>query len=213
MLLTILALAPTCLPAQTPAQSNEDTNAVPPKHILFIIPNFRTSPTLKDYKPLTPKQKFNIAKMDTFDRGTVALALAFAGESQLANSDKSFGQGVEGYAHRFGTSYADFAIGNFMTEAIYPTILHQDPRYFRRGTGTKISRLGYAMGQIFWTHHDNGHGEPNYSEILGNATSVAISETYYPDNRRASDAIQSLGTQLGVDMVSNILKEFAIGKK
>ncbi len=49
------------------------------KRIFGIIPNNRTSPSLKDYKPLSSKQKFEIARQDSFDRGTVVLAAAFAG--------------------------------------------------------------------------------------------------------------------------------------
>ena len=71
-----------------------------------------------------------------------------------------------------------------------------------------MSRLGYAAKQIFWTHKDSGGTQFNYSEVIGNATAVAISNSYYPDNRNASDAVSRLGTQLGVDMASNILKEF-----
>ena len=178
------------------------------KRIFWIIPNFRTSPTLEEYKPLRPSAKFKIAAMDSFDRGTVALAAAFAGEAQLANATPAFGQGVKGYARYFGTAYGDFVIGNFMTEAIYPSILHQDPRYFRRGTGSGWSRLGYAIGQIFWTHTDAGGAQFNFSEIAGNSTAVAISNTYYPDNRTATNAISKLGVQLSVDAASNVLKEF-----
>jgi hypothetical protein len=95
-----------------------------------------------------------------------------------------------------------------MTEAIYPTILHQDPRYFRRGTGRGWSRLAYAVGQIFWTHADSGHTQFNFSEVVGNSTAVAISNAYYADNRTFSNGVSKLGVQLGVDMASNILKEF-----
>jgi hypothetical protein len=178
------------------------------KRIFGIIPNYRTSPSLKDYKPLTPKEKFRIASQDAFDRGTIVLAAAFAGESQLTNANPSFGQGAEGYAQYFGASYADFVVGDYMTEAIFPTLLHQDPRYFRKGTGGGLSRLGYAAGQIFWTHKDSGGGAFNFSEIVGNSAAVAISNTYYKDNRDAVDNVSRLGTQIGIDMASNVLKEF-----
>jgi hypothetical protein len=178
------------------------------KRIFGIIPNFRTSPSLKNYEPLRPAEKFKIASQDSFDRGTVALAALFAGQAQLTNATPSFGQGVAGYARYLGTSYADFVIGDYMTEAIYPTLLHQDPRYFRRGTGTGWARLGYAVDQIFRTHKDSGGTQFNYSEVIGNSTAVAVSNAYYPDNRTASNAISKLGIQLGVDMSSNILKEF-----
>jgi hypothetical protein len=180
-----------------------------PKRIFGFIPNYRTSPSLVNYEPLTTTQKFKLATQDSFDRGTFVLAAAFAGEGQLTNSNKSFGQGAAGYGRYYGTSLADWVIGDYMTEAIYPTLFHEDPRYFRRGTGSKWSRLGYAVGQIFWTHTDSGGTQFNYSEIVGNSTAVAISNAYYPDNRTASNAVSKLGTQIGVDMASNILKEFS----
>jgi hypothetical protein len=149
-----------------------------------------------------------IATQDSFDRGTVVLAAAFAGEGQLTNANPSFGQGAAGYGRYFGTAYSDLVIGNYMTEGIYPTIFHQDPRYFRRGTGSGWSRFGYAVGQIFWTHADTSRGQFNYSEILGNSTAVAISNAYYQDNRDPADAASKLCVQIGVDMAANVLKEF-----
>jgi hypothetical protein len=178
------------------------------KRILGIIPNYRTSPSLQNYEPLTSREKFKIASEDAFDRGTVGLAALFGGEGQLTNSNRSFGQGAAGFGRYFGASYGDFLIGDYMTEAVFPTLLHQDPRYFRRGTGSRWSRLGYAMGQIFWTHRDSGGTQFNFSEVLGNATAVAISTSYYENKRTASDAVSGLGTQLGVDMAANVLKEF-----
>jgi hypothetical protein len=182
---------------------------VTPKRILGIIPNFRTTPTLKDYAPITTRQKFKLATQDSFDRGTVILSALFAGMGQATDANHSFGQGAEGYGKYFGTSFADFVIGNYMTEGIYPTIFHQDPRYFRRGTGGTWARLGSAVGQIFWTRRDAGGRQFNFSEIAGNSTAVAISNAYYPDNRNASDAASRLVVQIGVDMASNILKEFS----
>jgi len=190
----------TISPAQTPTPKNG--------RIFGIIPNNRTWPSLKDYHPLTPREKFDIARQDSFDRGTLILAAVFAANSQRTNSDPSFGQGVQGYARYFGTSYGDFVIGNYLSEAVYPTLLHQDPRYFRRGVGSKWTRLGYSVGQIFWTHTDSDRTQLNYSELLGNSTAVAISSAYYPDNRNVSDAASKLGLQIGVDMASNVLKEF-----
>src|SRR3954453_17147024 len=95
-----------------------------------------------------------------------------------------------------------------MTGGIFPSLLHQDPRYFRRGTGNTRSRLCYAMGQISLTHGDSGSTQFNFSEIVGNSTAVAISNLYYSDNRTASDAVSKLGIQIGFDMASNVLKEF-----
>jgi hypothetical protein len=193
------------LTSPVPAQQEEDT----PKRILGLIPNYRTSPSLMDYTPLTTKQKFQMGVHDSFDRGTLIMSAGFAGQSQLTKDSPSYGQGAAGYAKYFAASYGDFMIGNFMTESAFPTVLHQDPRYFRRGTGSVLSRLGYAASQIFWTHRDSGGMEFNYSEIAGNSAAVAVSTAYHPDGRTPSAAAAKLGIQIGVDMVGNILKEFS----
>ncbi|MBV8569325.1 MAG: hypothetical protein JO319_01825 [Acidobacteriaceae bacterium] len=200
-------------PPQPGTLKTDDTkngNSNPPesKRIFWIIPNYRTSPSLHPYVPLTAKEKFTIATKDAFDRGTFILAALFAGQGQLTNSNPSFGQGAAGYARYFGTSCADWVIGDYMTEAIYPVMLHQDPRYFRNGKGGRWSRLGYAMSQVVITHGDSGKTQFNFSEIVGNSTAVAISEAYYPDNRDWQDAVSRLGSQVGVDMAANVLKEF-----
>lgn len=199
--LTLLAVA---LASALPALSQE----APPEHVLWIVPNFRTTLDTGKYTLLSPKDKFRIAKQDTFDRGTVALAAVFAAENQFSRSQPSFGNGVGAYAHYWATNYADFAIGNFMTEGVFPTLLHQDPRYFRRGSGSAWSRLESAVGQIFITRTDSGGRQFNYSEIAGNSAAVAISMAYDPASRRVSNAASQLGVQVAVDMAANILKEF-----
>jgi hypothetical protein len=200
------------LQAQSPSPPSSAGASNPPepehKRLFGIIPNYRTTPLPAHYEPLTAGEKFKLATQDAFDRGTFLLAGAFAGQGQLTNNNPSFGQGTAGYARRFGTSFADWAIGDYMTGAIYPVMLHQDPRYFRLGTGSGFHRLTHAMKQIFWTRTDSGGHAFNCSEVCGNATAVAISQAYYPDNRTASNAVGQLGIQLGVDMASNIMKEF-----
>jgi len=106
------------------------------KRILEIVPNYRTSPSLVNYEPLTVGAKFKLASEDSFDWGAFVLAGFFAGEAQLTNANRSFGQGAAGFGRYYGAAYGDQVIGNFMAEAIFPTALHQDPRYFRRGIGT-----------------------------------------------------------------------------
>lgn len=202
----------------TPAATGQASRAAPaqvaplpeplPRRIFGIIPNYKSHPSLKDSQPLSAGQKFKLAARDSFDPGTFLLAAAFAGLGQASNSTPSYGQGMAGYGRYYGSVYGDLIIGNFMTDAVFPSLLHQDPRYFRRGNGSTGSRLKYAVGQIFITHGDNRRTQFNYSEICGNATAVAISNAYNPDNRTASDAVGRLGIQLAIDMAGNILKEF-----
>jgi hypothetical protein len=218
-LLLLIVVTSTCA---RPAQCQDDSGStietasaetarteISPKRILGVLPNYRTTPTFQEYKPIVPRQKFKLATEDSFDRGTFILGALFAGQGAVTKSTPSFGQGPSGYARYFAASYADFVIGNYMTEAIYPTILHEDPRYFRRGAGGVWPRLGSAVGQIFRTRSDSGHMQFNFSETIGNATGVALSNIYYPDNRNVSEAATRFGIQIAVDITGNILKEFA----
>jgi hypothetical protein len=193
----------------TPVSPSPAPSEQLPRRIFGIIPNYRSHASLKDSKPMTSGEKFRLAARDSLDPGTFVLAGAFAGISQASNSTPSYGQGMAGYGRYYGSTYGDLMIGNFMTDGVYPSLLKQDPRYFRKGSGSTGSRLAYAVGQIFITHGDNRKTQVNFSEICGNATAVAISNAYNPDNRTAADAAGKLGIQLGIDMAGNILKEFA----
>jgi hypothetical protein len=212
LLLFLSTLATGQFSPPDPHQDSASTTNIAPsfenKRLLGIIPNYRTSPSLQHYEPLTPREKFKVASQDAFDRGTFILAGMFAAEGQLTNANRSFGQGAAGFGRYFGAASGDLVIADYMTEAAFPILLHQDPRYFRRGTGSGWSRLRYAVGQTFWTHRDSGGMQFNYSEIVGNSAAVAISNAYYADNRTAGDAAGKLGVQIGIDTAANVLKEF-----
>jgi hypothetical protein len=208
---------PPAPPAGTPAAGSASRAAAitpaatqPPggNRVLGIIPNFRTADISQIGTVLTPRQKFAIARKDTFDYATVLLAAGIAGVGQLSDSNSSFGQGMEGYGHRWITSYADQAMGNMFTEAVYPVLLHEDPRYFRRGTGSTWSRLGYALTRVVVTQKDGGGSRFNGSEWLGSATVMGISNAYYPDNRTWGGNASRLFSTVGIDAVSMVLKEF-----
>lgn len=198
----------TALPDPTLQQQQPPPPVPQHKRIFGIIPNYRTYPTLKDYKPISSGEKFKIFAQDTFDRGSFMLAGLFAGKGFLANDTPAFGHGVSGFGKYYAAAYGDVAIGNFMTDALYPVMLHQDPRFFRRGTGSGWSRARYAVGQIFWTRNDSNHMQFNYSEVVGNATAAGIATAYYPDNRTVGAVASRWGIQLGIDMAGNVLKEF-----
>ncbi len=191
-------------PGTCPHNSARADSQAHPGHHSQLPHGARRAP----YRPLKAAGKFKIATEDSFDPGAFALTGIIAGEAQLAHATPSFGQEASGYLRYYGTAYGNLAIGNFMREAIYPSLLHQDPRYFRRGTGSTLSRVGYAMSQIFWTHSDRGSSQFNFSEMLGSATAAAIADSYYPGRRTVGNAASKMGIQLGVGTAGNILKEF-----
>jgi hypothetical protein len=195
-------------PAPPPLQPGQTEPPPPDKRILGVLPNYRTANLSAVYVPITAKQKLSIAAKDSFDYPLLGLAAFLAGYGQLTNENPSFGQGWAGYGHRVGVEYADQAIGNMMTEGFFPVMLREDPRYFRRGYGSKWSRTWYAATRVFVTHTDAGGTRFNLSEISGNAVAAVISDAYTPDQRNVGDTIETWWTQIGIDSASQVLKEF-----
>jgi hypothetical protein len=208
------------LPSFAGAQTTDNTENValqpPPgaqidKRIFGVLPNYRTADGSAPYQPITTRHKYYIAAKDTFDYPVYLLAGAFAGLYQWQDENPSFGQGAKGYAKRIASSYADQAIGNMMTEAVLPSLLHEDPRYFRigAGSGSNWHRTRYALTRVMMVRTDKDTWRFNYSEWLGNGATVAFSNLYYPsDTRNLEDNIQKLGVQVGTDAISQVLKEF-----
>jgi hypothetical protein len=178
------------------------------KRIFGVLPNYRTAEASIPFTPLTARQKYTIAFKDSFDWPVYPTSALFATLYQLENQNPSFGQGMSGYAQRFAAAYGDQMIGNMMTEAIVPSLLHEDPRYFRLGEGSGWSRARYAATRIFVTRTDSGHSRFNFSEWGGNAAAAALSNAWYPDTRTVSDNAQKLLIQCATDAFSNELKEF-----
>lgn len=199
----LLFVCLTAASAQTPpVQPPED------KRIFGVLPNNRTTENSRPFQKLTGKQKMTIAFKDSFDLPVYPTAGLFAALYQLENQNPSFGQGMQGYAKRFGTAYGDQMIGNMMTEGIVPALGHQDPRYFRLSEGSKKHRAAYALSRVFVARMDSGHNSFNFSEWGGNAAATAISNAYYPDTRNWNDNLQKLFIAVGTDAFSNVLKEF-----
>jgi hypothetical protein len=167
-----------------------DKRGLPDKRILGVLPNYRTVQDTGDVEPIPGRKKMWIAAQDTFDYPIWVMAAGFAGLYQIENQNPSFGQGAKGYFRRYGTSLADQMVGNMLTEGVFPVLLHEDPRYFRRGTGSKKTRTWYAATRIFVTRTDSGAQRVNFSELLGNSIAVGVSNAYYPDTRDLSDNLQ-----------------------
>ena len=180
------------------------------QRVLGFVPNFYVS-YLADAAPLTTKQKFELAWRTTIDPVTFAITGVQAGVQQARNDYTAYGQGVEGYAKRFGAAYADGATGAFIGGAILPSLFRQDPRYFYKGTGSTGSRILYAISRSVIAKGDNQRWQPNYSAILGSIASGAISNLYYPDKDRGTALVFEnalIGT--GENAVVNLFQEFVI---
>ena len=184
-------------------------NTVNKDRLFGVLPNYATVETEHQFGPLTAKDKFKLTADSLFDPVTFPFIGLEALISQAQNSDPEYGQGLKGYGARYGTAYGDALFGTTMTTSVFPSLLHQDPRYFQLGSGSIVHRSLYSVSRIFVTRNDDGSHGFNYSEIAGNLVAAGISNAYHPaQERTVSNTMSVWGTDIMWDAVSNVAKEF-----
>jgi len=194
----------------SPANPSGVENAITEDHRMFkVLPNYKTvNDPSQPVTPIGTKQKFALV-LHYFDPFTYGFTGVQAGIQQWSGAQKGYGQGVEGYYKRYGADFTDAFTNELFTVGVFPTLLHEDPRYFRKGSGGGLHRTLYAISRVFVARTDAGHERYNFSELLGNVASGSISELYYPaGDRRGADIFTRTGFQMGYDAMFNVLKEF-----
>jgi Carboxypeptidase regulatory-like domain len=183
------------------------------QRVLGVLPNFYVS-YIPDAAPLNSKQKFTLAWKTVADPFTFLFTGAVAGVEQAQNHFAGYGQGAQGYGKRFGAAYADTVTGTFIGSAILPSLLKQDPRYFYKGSGSKRSRILYALANSVICKGDNRRWQPNYSTILGSLAVGGISNLYYSaqDRNGAGLTFENAGLAIGATAISSLFQEFLIRK-
>lgn len=177
------AATPDAPPAASSQSSRDQLHAEEKQRILGVMPTFNMTNN-QDALPLTSGQKFQLFFKSTTDPWTFGLAAVSAGIGQAEDSPPEFKGGIEGYAKRFGAGYTDTFDGNLWGNAILTSWWHEDPRYYRQGTGSFTSRSLWAAGSSFWCKRDNGKWGPNYANVMGNIIGGAIANLYYPPSQR-----------------------------
>ena len=191
--------------------ATEQVKAEEKQRVLGFIPNFYVVYD-RDVVPLTPGLKFNLALRASTDPVTFLGAASVAGIDQAANLH-DYQQGAVGYGKRLGAAYTNLFTGMIIGDAILPSILHQDPRYFYQGTGTVKSRLIHALSNPFVCRGDNGRRQPNYSAWGGYLASGAISNAYYPASNRGPGLMLSTALiDVAESMANGVLQEFVLRK-
>jgi Carboxypeptidase regulatory-like domain len=213
VLLVVATAAAEVKVAMTPVEIAEaEIKDEEKQRILGVIPNFYVTYNAAA-APLNPKQKFELAWKATIDPINFGMTGAIAGVQQAVDAFSGYGQGAQGYAKRYAASYADSAISTFIGGAILPSVLKQDPRYFYKGTGTRRSRIFYAIANAVICKGDNGHWQVNYSSMLGSLAAGGISNLYYPESDRDSTVtFENTLIAIGSNAANNLLQEFLIRK-
>lgn len=217
---------------QAPADKDKKTPSTTGKvagtsndRLFYTLPNFLSLETTRKLPPMTTKQKYAVVARSTFDYVQYPWWAFLSGISQAENSEPGYGQGWGAYGKRFATAVADGTIENFMTGAVLPSLLHQDPRFYQSSEGGFKQRAWYAVSRIFVTRADSGATQFNYSEIVGSAMSASISTFSYhprstyistpsnprqfvPSDRTLANAANVWGSQVGYDTITIVVKEF-----
>ena len=185
-LLAVLQVAPeittVTVGLSTEEVAADQLNREVKQRVLRVIPNYFV--TYESHPaPLSPKQKLHLSLKTLLDPATIAAVGITAGIQQAKNSYYQFGQGSEGFGKRFGAAYGSAAENILITSVVADSVLHQDPRYFYSGQGTKAHRAWYAIESAFRAKGDNGKWQPPYSGLIGAISAAEISNTYYPGSR------------------------------
>jgi hypothetical protein len=168
------------------------------QRVLGVMATFNTTRN-KDAPPLTAAQKYQLFFKSATDPWPFAVAAFGAGIDQADNSFPEYGQGMQGYAKRFGAAYTDYFTGNFFGNAVLTSILHEDPRYFQKGTGSFTGRALWASASTVWCKRDNDTWGPNYANVIGNLMGSAISNVYYPESDRTAKGTIERGVTVSVE--------------
>src|SRR5215471_6805889 len=181
------------------------------QRVLGFIPNIFV--TYEPHpEPLTARMKFHLAYKGLTHPTFFAFEALWAGVEQAGHMT-DYPQGARGYGERFGANLASGASEGLFANAILPSLLHQDPRYFYRGSGTKGSRAWHAVLAPFVCQGDNGKLQPNYSQMGGSLISAALSNTYYPDSQRGPGLVfTNFGTSMGLHVALGLAQEFVLSK-
>ena len=198
-------------PAITPDDKKKQDNSEGKQtsRILWVVPNFAAVSANTQLPPLTVRGKFKLGTEDSVDYSAFVWAGIVAGQSMALKSYPELGTGAAGYGRYYWRAFADQVSGTFFTEAIVPSVTHEDPRYYTLGHGGFFHRTAYALSRVVITKTDSGGKSFNYSEVVGNALEAGLSNAYYPAEERGfRKTAENWGTQLEAAALNNIAKEF-----
>jgi Carboxypeptidase regulatory-like domain len=183
------------------------------QRVFGVIPNFYVSYE-STAAPLRPKHKFELAWKSASDPITLIGVGVLAGIDQGTDRWGGYGQGAQGYAKRYGATYANVFASTFIGSAVMPSILKQDPRYFYKGSGSKGSRILYALASSFICKGDNGRWQPNYSNVIGSFAGAGLQAAYIPaqDRRGSGFVVSTALIRLGETSLAGVLQEFVLPK-
>ena len=195
---------------QTSPKPDQNVAPVSKDRLFYTLPNFLSVENAANIPTMTTGEKFKVIARSSFDPVEFVWYGVISAVGQAQNSESAYGQGWGAYGKRYATNLADGTVEGFMTSAILPSVLKQDPRYYVLGHGGFWHRTSYALSRLIITRSDSGSSQFNASEIFGSASAAAISTYgYHPENDKTlGNAASVWGTQVAYDGLAFVVKEF-----
>ena len=155
------------------------------------------------------QQALWIATQNSFDYSSFVFVGITSLLAESTNAHTQLGKGVSGFGRYYWRGFVDKTDGNYLVIFAFPTIFHQDERYYAKGEGGVWKRAVYSASRILITPDYHGHDSFNASELLGRAAAQGISAAYYPSQTRTAGALATkFGYALGRDALTNVFREF-----
>src|ERR1700737_3677386 len=200
------------LPAQAPAPQDkkDDSQAQQSKRMFWLVPNFAAVNANTQLPPLSTHEKFVLPAPDSvLDYSSFTWTGILAAQAMALNSDPELGHGIAGYGRYYWRTFTDGVSGTFFTEAIVPSIAHEDPRYYTMEQGGFFRRTGYAISRAVLTKTDSGRTRVSLSEVVGNALEAGLSNAYFPlQERGLGETATNWGTQMESAVLNHLFQEF-----
>src|SRR6201984_379278 len=191
------------------SKSKDESKGKQTNRILWVVPNFAAVNANTQLPPLSVKGKFWLATEDTFDYSGFVWTAILSGQDFATKAYPEFGQGMAGYGRYYYHLFIDGVSGSYFTEAIVPSLTHEDPRYYTLGHGGFFRRAGYALSRVVITKTDSEGQSLNWSEVVGNLCEAGLANACYPAQERGARATAiNWGTQLESAALNNMVKEF-----
>lgn len=209
LLAFLSAASPSVLQAQAHINATLAEQPLSDARVLLLFPSYETiqDPTIP-VASLRPRQKYAMAYHDIFDISLPIESLVYAGANKLMG-DPDYGHDAGAFGKLIGYNAGDLASTFFFSDALLSSAFHQDPRYFRKGSGSVRSRIWWALRSQFVAFSDRGTEMPNYSNMLGFGMASALDNAYLPDRDVTFPrTMERLGLKEGLSFGFNILREF-----
>jgi hypothetical protein len=190
-------------------QQNQVDDQESHERVLGLAPMFTVVNDASKARPLSVREKWKLFYRQTYDPFQFVTTGFSSAISQARDEFPEYGQGMTGYAKRYGAGFADNSLGGFFGNFALPSLLHDDPRYFRKGSGTFMNRLMYSAGTTVIARHDDGSHHPNYSNVVGNLIGCAFGNLYYPQSDRGVGTTFERGFEVtAYGAIGGVFQEF-----